>query len=270
MSGSFSYGSSRSRNYIDPDQKRHLTNLWGNAGNLFHSRQAPGPAKWSNQGYYTPPGQRGGFLTPEQQARVSEMPTSVGYDPNVAGFDPAQIAAQDYAINQAQTFDEQAQPVRSAYEFALSSPINPFTEQLVQTAARPVIQHLQENILPSIRGNSQSAGGYSSRTGIAEGIAGRGAIDTIGDISTNLYGDAYNTGINTMMGALGMAPQMAGYNMLPADYLSMIGSQRQAQQQQVLDAPWMNVNRYRDVIGGPHNVGESRSKNYSSEGGISI
>lgn len=296
MSGAFSYGSSRSRNYIDADQKAHLNNLWGNAGNLFASRQTmpgyddPKKAGYIRDGYYTPPtGQNTGFngggsgLVPAQPdvtqlssglqtfGPQQEQPVWVGKepgDPNVASFDPTQLAAQNYAINQAANFGDQSQGVNKAYDFALASPINPFTEQLVQTAARPVIQNLQENILPSIRGNSQSAGGYSSRTGIAEGIAGRGAIDTIGDMSTNMYNNAYNTGLNTMMGALNMAPQMAGYNMLPAEYLSQVGQQRQGQQQQVLDAPWLNIERYRDTIGGPHNVGNSRSKNYSVEASL--
>lgn len=270
----WSKGRSESTTYLDPKQREYLEKLWGASSDLFGSRQTP--LGGYNSSGINPGGWNGGFSDNGNGTYTAQGPQmmafsgSQGYDPNVAGFDPAQVQAQNYAMDASRNFGKQAVPVNDAFNFALSSPINPYTEQLYQQAARPVIRSLNEQVLPSIRGNSQGAGGYSSRTGVAEGIAARGAGDTLGDISTGIYNNAYNTGMNTMMGALNMAPQMANYNMMPADWMNQVGAQRQGQNQRVLDAPWLNVSRYQDAIGAPIMNTSSYSKNWRNAGSFSM
>lgn len=74
---------------------------------------------------------------------------------------------------------------------------NPALNGAIDAASRDVTRNLTENVLPGI--NRQAAGTgntNSTRTGVAEGIALRGAQDRVGDIASTIRADAYNNGLN--------------------------------------------------------------------------
>lgn len=73
---------------------------------------------------------------------------------------------------------------------------NPYLDGAIDAASRDVVRNLTEDVLPGM--NRQAAGTgntNSTRTGIAEGIALRGAQDRIGDIGATVRADAYNSGL---------------------------------------------------------------------------
>ena len=125
---------------------------------------------------------------------------------------------------------------------------NPYMDGMVDSASRDVTRNLNENTLPTID-RAASAGGNlnSSRAGIAQGIAMRGAQDQVGDISANLRGQAYQNG-------LGMAGDVASQNASNAitannqlqnaasmglDYNQFAAQQGQQNQQNVIAAGTM-------------------------------
>ena len=74
---------------------------------------------------------------------------------------------------------------------------NSMLNSQIDAASTDVVRNLQENQLTGIASNAAGSGNSgSSRAGVAAGIATRGAGDRIGDISANMRGQAYNTGLN--------------------------------------------------------------------------
>ncbi|MEZ5836109.1 MAG: tail fiber domain-containing protein [Geminicoccaceae bacterium] len=74
----------------------------------------------------------------------------------------------------------------------------------IDAASRDVVRNLNEEVLPGLNDAASVSGNMnSSRAGVAEGIARRGAADRVGDIAAAIRSDAYNT-------ALGSASNMTG------------------------------------------------------------
>lgn len=75
---------------------------------------------------------------------------------------------------------------------------NPHLDGAIDAASRDVTRNLTENALPGINRSAAGTGNTnSSRTGVAEGIALRGAQDRVGDIASTIRADAYNNGLQT-------------------------------------------------------------------------
>lgn len=83
---------------------------------------------------------------------------------------------------------------------------NPYLSGQIDAASRDVTRNLYENQMPGIAAYSAGSGNLgSSRRGMLEGVAQRGAADRIADISSGMRGNAWNTG-------LGYANQIASQN----------------------------------------------------------
>lgn len=95
---------------------------------------------------------------------------------------------------------------------------NPAIDGMIDAASRDVNRNLYEQQIPGINMAATGTGNVnSSRAGVAEGIARRGAQDQIGDISANIRGDAFNRGLSlaesgrvSNMGAQGQAAGLYG------------------------------------------------------------
>jgi hypothetical protein len=84
---------------------------------------------------------------------------------------------------------------------------NPYLSGQIDAASRDVTRNLHENQLPGLNEAATSSGNMnSSRAGVAEGIMRRGAADQIGDIASNMRGQAYSQG-------LGLAENARGANL---------------------------------------------------------
>lgn len=87
---------------------------------------------------------------------------------------------------------------------------NPAIDGMIDAASRDVNRNLYEGQIPGINRAATGTGNVnSSRAGVAEGIATRGAQDMIGDISAGIRGDAYNRGLSLAESARGTNMQGA-------------------------------------------------------------
>ena len=102
---------------------------------------------------------------------------------------------------------------------------NPFFQQAVQSAIRPVTEQFREQVLPGIGHGAQSAGQFgSSRQGIAEGIASRGYLDTVGDITANMGNAAYAQGLGALSNAGSLGSNLAGLGLNAQGQAGQLGS----------------------------------------------
>lgn len=89
--------------------------------------------------------------------------------------------------------DPTSQNINNAGQYA----DNPALQGAIDAASRDTVRNLSEVQLPGIaRGADANGNLNSTRTGIAEGIAMRGAADRIGDIGATMRNDAYQNGLN--------------------------------------------------------------------------
>jgi hypothetical protein len=106
-----------------------------------------------------------------------------------------------------------ADPTAATIAAAQKYADNPQLDAMIDANSRDVVHNLNEGTLPSLNRAASGSGNInSSRAGVAEGIARRGAEDRVADISASLRGDAYNRGLSlaqsdrsTRLGALGTA-----------------------------------------------------------------
>lgn len=190
-------------------------------------------------------------LSPEQQQALGlAMPwmqqfgttgLSSSAVPQVAGFTPSQMQGQTMALNAA---GGQAPIVESAGQgsqfltsgAALSPSSNPALQESINAAVLPIQQNLTESTLPAIREAATGVGQIgSSREGIAEGLATRGAEQAEGAVSADLANKNYQAGLSAMVNALTSAPTVAGAQTMPASTTSAVGDVQQQQQQKELD-----------------------------------
>lgn len=95
---------------------------------------------------------------------------------------------------------------------------NPYMSGMIDAASRDVTRNLFENQLPGLNQAATGSGNInSSRAGVAQGIMERGAADQIGDIASQMRGNAYSQGLSLAeqgrqanMGAVGAAGQGYG------------------------------------------------------------
>ena len=113
---------------------------------------------------------------------------------------------------------------------------NPYQQQMIQAATRPIMQQFEEQTLPGIASGFSGAGRYGS--GAMERALGRATESTaraIGDVSTNIafqdYGAERGRQQAAILGqitAAGAAPQIYGQQFLPSQQLAQIGAAREA------------------------------------------
>lgn len=95
-----------------------------------------------------------------------------------------------------------ADPTQSNIRSAMQYAANPAIDGMIDAASRDVSRNLFENEIPGInRAGTGSGNINSSRAGVAEGVALRGAGDRVADISSSIRGDAYNRGLSMAEGA---------------------------------------------------------------------
>ena len=158
-----------------------------------------------------------------------------------AGFDPLQQQAQQQALQFSQGPGQQfAQNLMGAHQFALGPVLDPQQNLAIQSAAegaiRPLFQELTETTLPAIRGEAVGAGQFGgSRQGIAEGLAAGRTSQAAGDVTSRIFSDAYQQGLDSFTRGLALAPQTLGAAMMPFQLTEAVGSQRQFMDQQAIN-----------------------------------
>lgn len=188
-------------------------------------------------------------LSPEQQQLISlviptaeqiikEPPTQFPGSA-IAPFDPLQVQAQENVLQLAgpegplTQFSNQAQ---MAGQFLLGPVLfpesNPALQAAVDAAVRPLTENFQNVVLPGIRGEAITAGGFGgSRQGIAEGLAAQGLTRSIGDVSAGIQANAFQQSLDAMVKALFAAPQTAQLPFTSPGAIEAVGAQRRALEQ---------------------------------------
>lgn len=148
---------------------------------------------------------------------------------------------------------------------------NPYLQQNISDANSLIARDFNENIMPSIGQGAQGAGQYgSSRQGIAEGIAGRGAAEAMTRNTNQMMNQAYGTGLNAMATGVGQTQGALAAGLSPYQAMMDIGGQQQAFNQLGINddinaynfnqqAPWQNVANLQGALTG----------NYMGSGGSS-
>lgn len=189
-------------------------------------------------------------LTKDQQKLVDlAMPGLQKYAANppklpdfsrVAGFDPLQTQGQNAVLGATGQQQQVANNAGNATNFLLGPALdvnsNPYLQSAIAAGVRPIQENLVESTLPAIRSEAATTGNFgSSRQGIAEGLAAKGASQAIADTSARMASDAYNTGIGAMQNAIQLSPQTMANYLTPGLTMSGVGDVRQGQAQALLD-----------------------------------
>ncbi|WP_375292308.1 hypothetical protein [Sphingomonas melonis] len=88
-------------------------------------------------------------------------------------------------------------PTKANMAAASEYAANPYVDGMIDANSRDVVRNLNESTLPTLNRTASATGNInSSRAGVAEGIARRGAEDRVADISASIRGDAYNRGLS--------------------------------------------------------------------------
>lgn len=214
-------------------------------------------------------------LSPEQKQLISGVipiaqqtlanPPKMYPKSGITPFQPLQSQAQQMTINAANSMIPTANQQGSRFnalmgeygqqmnntDFLTSGDVlhpgsNPALQAAIEAASRPTIQNFQEQIMPQITQSGVASGGFGgTRQGIAEGIASRGATQTIGDIAATMASQNYQAGLGAMTQGMGIASNnmagqqnllgnmsgILGQSLLPAQLLEAVGGQQQAMKQ---------------------------------------
>lgn len=166
----------------------------------------------------------------------------VGDKPLTAGFTDAQLQGQQMALQGAQGQQNLINQGRDIFGSLqnFGSANDPLLQQRLQQIADLTNRNLQENIMPGIRTGAVQAGlTGSSRQGIAEGIAARGALEQATRSQTDLLANAEQQRLTATQAALGYMPQLLQQELVPAQTYSQVGAEQQALEQKMLSEPLM-------------------------------
>lgn len=160
---------------------------------------------------------------------------SQGYPgPKVVPFSVETQAAQGLAVNNALNAQSGINQINAGVNYGLSGAMdvdnNPHLRKAVEGAIRPITQNYTDTggVMSQIRDGAQDAGQFgSSRQGIAEGIAASRYNQDIGDVSSKMYAAAYDKGQDTFARTLMFAPEALKTGMLPVEWLSGVGAQKE-------------------------------------------
>jgi hypothetical protein len=277
-------------------QEPYLQNLYANAGNLYNNygmpdKQVADINPIMAQGL----AQQYGFSqgTGEDIFR-QQLAQSLA---NTAGFGTAGNAAATMAGG-----NVYGAPINRGIDMqtAAQASYNPYLNGQIDAASRDVTRNLYENQLTGNAGMAAGTGNSgSSRRAVMDAIAMRGAGDRVADISSNLRGQAYNTGLgiaaqqglsnqsaqlgtNTVnanlmgqganlaynIGQAGQTGMNQAYNtgVNNAQLAQDTGGQLRQYQQQLLDTqysnqmnPYNSLQMYKSLIGDPTVLSSSNS-----------
>lgn len=149
-------------------------------------------------------------------------------------FSQESIAAQNLAIQNAFGAQQGIDQMNAGVEYGLTTAMdvdnNPYLAKAVEGAIRPITQSYTDTggVMSQIRDGSVDAGQFgSSRQGVAEGIAAGRYANEVGDMSSKMYSAAYDKGQDTFARTLMFAPEALRTGMLPVNWLSSVGAQKE-------------------------------------------
>jgi hypothetical protein len=190
-------------------------------------------------------------------------------------FSPETQVAQNVAVQNAAAAQDQIRAINSGVQYGLNGAMdvnnNPHLQQAMQAAIRPITESYTDpnGVMSQIRTGAEQAGQFGgSRQGIAEGIAAGRYAQQVGDTTAKIATEGYNKGQDTFQKTLMFAPQALEAGMTPVNWLSSVGAQKEglAQQQEDygaaqrtwdINAPWMPLQNYANIVLGQNASGTS-------------
>lgn len=185
----------------------------------------------------------------------------------VAPFTPTEQAGQAALKETAGTLGGfWGQGIQPAIEYGLKAfdvSQNPYLAAAAEGAIRPVMQNLTESVLPQIRHGAVATGQPGgSRQQIAEGLATERATRSAMDTTAQMYSNAYQQGLGTMLSTLGLYPQLQAGQLAPGTVMSAVGEQERSMEQAKIDEsiarhqweqalPFQKLIEYANLIKGP-------------------
>lgn len=127
---------------------------------------------------------------------------------------------------------------------------NPYLDSLVGRAQRGVVDQWNNMTKPQIEAAMRNSGSFGN-SGLTQYMQNqqKAAVDSMGDIATQIYGNAYNTDQANRMQAIGMAPTYGNAAYQDAAQLINVGQIQQDQAQQGLD---FNYQQFQDQQNKPY------------------
>ena len=160
---------------------------------------------YNSIGYTNAPGAVGSSKLNASTTPNANSITSTGYNnPTISskGYTAPTISgAQNIGFGSAMGSMGESNPT-DALKRLLSGQVDTSTlDPVVNSALRKLGENFTESYMPSLNSGAMAAGGYGgSRHGIAQGLAGKGLANAMGDTSSGMYNNAYNTAQSNMYG----------------------------------------------------------------------
>jgi hypothetical protein len=169
--------------------------------------------------------------------------------------------------------------IQKATRFGLSDVLypgsNPALQQTINATIRPITESYMDpgGVFSQIRTGAMDAGQFGgSRQGIAEGVAAGRYANAIGDAAAKVATEGYNKGLDTFSRTLAFAPSAMQTSMVPAQTLASVGASiegrgaeqaafEEAQRLWQLNAPWLPLQNYANLIYGGGSSGQTVSGN---------
>ncbi len=192
-------------------------------------------------------------------AGLSKTPFEYFPEQTYAEMDPRQREAMGMREEFARGMSGMMQPATQAYESMLTAPDvaqNPYVQGMLEQQRSQVMRGLSE-AMPGVQagmlGVNERLGGTGQ--GVAAGIMGRGALETLANQAAQTQFDAYQAGLGQQRYGLSMTPQMMQMGMMPSEILGQVGAQQRAEDQRAIDEararfefeqeePWRRLERY--------------------------
>lgn len=165
-------------------------------------------------------------------AQGIELPSQRLY----TGFNPTQKKAQNMALNAVPGMRDVAQTNKKSFDFLSSGDLmdvnkNPYFKGNVKSVQRPLFESYLQQLSQAGDAATQSGQFGSSRHAILQGEAGRGYSDAMGDATSRMATNIYDTGLSAKQGAMSLAPMIQAGMLAPAKTVSAVGDIRANMQQ---------------------------------------
>jgi hypothetical protein len=193
------------------------------------------------------------YLT-QELGSAQQFQTAATNDPQsmVAGMTPAQQQGISSIENTANSSVNPSASAAAANQFETSGALlNPSENPYLQGTYQQAGQQVQNQL------SSEFAGSGSN---VENSIPVQS--DQLNNLATQLYGGAYNTGLQQMTQASALAPSIQQGTYLPGQELYSAGGLQQQQQQNVINAPYNALSWYSGLLGlNGSSLGGSSSSN---------
>lgn len=264
-------------------QQPYLQNAFSEAQSIYNTQKGQNAAAYTGDFYAKPTSQMTNAF--QQALQFGSGPGAQAANQAVqTGTQNAQMGTQGTQQAMGGLFglagqDATANNINAASQYAN----NPYMDGMVDASMRDARRQVSEQALPGLNRNAAATGNMnSSRTGVAQGIIERGLAEKTADVSSQLRGQAYQSGITqaqqdtqNKMGALQGAGAMAGnatstglsgmnagvdMNKTNTDNAMTSTTMLNGFDQQVIDnelakydyqqqLPWKNLNNFYNIIG---------------------